>query len=586
VPTTLRARLTAWNAGAFAVLLAALGAGSYGFVSSTVEARTDGYLRQTAETVGETLARALAADPPDSSAVPGAPGTPPAPAADPAAAARAVLDEFRYRDIGAGVFDATPGAPGTPRVLAASAAPGAGPERYPLGGPWGVAAVVPAAARAVREGTVVSTLGAGPSAERVVATSVPVRARAPGGPTRVYVVAVSQSLGGQHEVLREAREALVAGGLLALALVGAGGYLVAWRALSPVYAMGRRAERIEAGTLHERLPAPGAEELARLGAAFNGLLARLERAFEQQRRFMADASHELRTPVAVVRGEAELALAQAHRPEAEYRAALGTVGAQAEQMARLVDDLFLLARADAGERPVVRGQVYLEEVAEACVAAVRSLAARQGVALHFVPDAELPVAGDERLLRRMLLNLLDNAIKYTPAGGRVEVAAARLAGAPAGPPTGPPTGPPPGPADFGSTAEYEAVRAAGGGAPAAGPAGAAAAGPRARLTVRDTGRGIPAEAQPHVFERFYRARAAADGDGAARHAAGPGDGSGAGLGLSIVAWVAEAHGGAVALVRSGAGGTEFAVELPLATDGEGDAGAAGRDGPRRDGRGA
>jgi signal transduction histidine kinase len=105
------------------------------------------------------------------------------------------------------------------------------------------------------------------------------------------------------------------------------------------------------------------------------LLERLQRTFDQQRQFMADASHELRTPVAIVRGEAEYALAQPERPEAEYRAALRTVGTQAETLTRLVDDLFLLARANAGEQPLGQAALYLEEVLEECVRAVRTLAA-------------------------------------------------------------------------------------------------------------------------------------------------------------------------------------------------------------------
>ena len=562
--TTLRARLSLWNATAFALLLGGFAFATYAFVATATTARTDAFLGRTAAELGAALLAAAERG--------GERGA----GAQLDAAALEAVRRGRARDVGIAVFDATPPAP-TPRRLAGTGddtGADAG-DGYPFGGPWGEPRTRPLVARAVRAGTALETLGEGPSAERVLTTAFPTAAR-------VLVVGVSQSLGAQHEILLQAREALVAGVVLVFVVVAGGGYLVTWWSLRPIEVISRRAARIEAGTLHERLPVPRrGDELARLAAAFNGLLERVQRTVEQQRQFMADASHELRTPVAIVRGEAEWALAQPTRAEDEYRAAFHTVRAQAETLARLVDDLFLLARANAGEQPLGHSSLYLEEVVAECVRAVRTLAASQGVAVRFVPDAELPVTGDERLLRRMLVNLLDNAIKYTPSGGEVEIAVARVPAA---------TRVDEGAGDEGVAAATVAAsteagdddgdgasllrgilaerwtgehRAAAPAAPTARAAAdvAAASGPAptppfARVTVSDTGGGIPAGAQARIFERFYRAHPA-DTPG------GPGDASGAGLGLAIAAWVATAHGGRLALVRSDATGTTFAVELPL-----------------------
>jgi signal transduction histidine kinase len=213
--------------------------------------------------------------------------------------------------------------------------------------------------------------------------------------------------------------------------------------------------------------------------------------------------------VAIVRGEAELALSRPERDGDEYRAALRTVGQEGRRLTQIVNDLFLLARAEAGDRPLRATPLYLEELVGDCVNSVRTLAAGRRITLVFSPEAELPFTGDEKLLRRLVVNLLDNAIKYTPEGGRVTVELHRLG------------------------------------------EGASAV---ARITVRDSGPGIPEEARARVFERFYRVRTGDDG--------GVGDGSGAGLGLPIAAWIAQAHGGQVTILETGAGGTTFAVDLP------------------------
>jgi signal transduction histidine kinase len=227
----------------------------------------------------------------------------------------------------------------------------------------------------------------------------------------------------------------------------------------------------------------------------------------RQRQFMADASHELRTPLFAVQAAADVTLQRGHREEGEYRDALGLVADQARRLTRIVEEMFTLARADAGHLPLRRAPLYLDEVLADVGRAARVLAEPRRVTVELPAGPESPLVGDEDLLRRMVLNLVDNAIKHSPPGGVVRVGLDR-------------------------------------------------AGDAYRVTVSDQGPGIPAEARERVFERFFRLDAAR-----ARDDAGSG-GSGAGLGLAIARWVAEAHGGRLELVRSDAAGTLFAATLP------------------------
>jgi len=269
--------------------------------------------------------------------------------------------------------------------------------------------------------------------------------------------------------------------------------------------MTARAQQISASTLHDRLPVLNTgDELGHLASVFNELLARLDASFEQQRQFIADASHELRTPVAIVRGEAELALAREARTPEELRMALRTIEEEMQGLQRIVEDLFLLARAHAGERLLQPAELYLGELASESVRAARSLAAQKRIVLSYEGSADLPMRGDEALLKRLLLNLVDNAIKYTPEGGRVTVQSSE------------------------TDASYV-------------------------IDVRDTGSGIPADARARVFERFYRAERS-------RRVGEPT--SGAGLGLAIASWIAEAHGGSLALASSDSSGSVFRLIVP------------------------
>jgi heavy metal sensor kinase len=323
---------------------------------------------------------------------------------------------------------------------------------------------------------------------------------------RELVIGASQSLAGAETMLREARYAMWIGIPLMLVLAAGGGNILARKSLEPVAGMTEQAARIGASSLHERLPvANEADELGRLATVFNDLLGRLDESFEQQRRFMADASHELRTPVAIVSGEAELALSKRDRPVDDLRDALATIRDEGRRLKRIVDELFLLARANAGDQPLAPEHLYLGEMASDCMRAMRTIADQKDITLSYTGDEDLPFFGDEALLRRLVMNLLDNAIKYTPAGGDVEVRAGRENGS------------------------YV-------------------------LAVRDSGPGIPAEAQPHIFDRFYRARRDRVASASATTSAG--------LGLAIARWVAELHGGTLTLGETSERGTTVVARLP------------------------
>ena len=321
-----------------------------------------------------------------------------------------------------------------------------------------------------------------------------------------YTLVILQSLHAQQEMLEEVRETFAWVIPIAILLASVGGYFLARKSLAPVVAMSSQAGRISAKNLHERLPIQNAkDELGRLAASFNELLERVDQSFERQRRFMSDASHELRTPAAILRGESEVALSRTERSAEEYRESLAVLHAEAQRLTQIVEDLFTLTRADAGQYPLSPHEFYLDELVADCTHAARSLASAKQITLTCEVQEELPIRADEALLRRMILNLLDNAIKYTPAGGRVTVSSGR------------------------SGAEYA-------------------------LSVTDTGAGIPAELQHRVFERFFRADKA--------RTRGEHDGGGAGLGLSIARWIAEAHHGSLILVRSDSSGSTFSALLP------------------------
>jgi heavy metal sensor kinase len=337
------------------------------------------------------------------------------------------------------------------------------------------------------------------------------------GDAGLYLIAVSQPLETVTEEIEMVGSVFLIAVPLALLLSGLGGFFLARKSLAPVVAMSERARQIGAENLERRLPvANPRDELGQLASTFNELLARLDASFDLQRQFMADASHELRTPLSVMRTTTQVTLERPRRDEDEYRDALAMIDEQTRRLARIVDDMFTLARADAGRRPLALSAFYLDELIAETARAAGVLAARKGVTIETSRSPEVSYYGDEHLLRQMLLNLLDNAIRHTPAGGGVRV----------------------------SLNQFEK---------------------RCEVIVEDTGEGIPAEAQTHIFERFYRVdKARSRSDVSANGANGAnGAGGGAGLGLSIARWVAESHGGTIRLVRSDPAGTVFAIALPL-----------------------
>src|SRR4051794_3860944 len=222
--------------------------------------------------------------------------------------------------------------------------------------------------------------------------------------------------------LRTLRGVLFVGLPLFLLLAGAGGYWITARKLAALESMAGQARAIGGANLNARLEVgDAAEELTVLAASFNDLLARLDQSFETMRRFVADASHELRTPLSVIRAEADLAISK-DRPAGEYRESLALILDESRRLSCLIDDLLNLARADAGAVKLRVDAFYFNDLLAECCRSVEGAAAPRGVRVECRTAADVPFSGDEVLLRRLLMNLLDNAVRYTPAGGVVTAA--------------------------------------------------------------------------------------------------------------------------------------------------------------------
>jgi heavy metal sensor kinase len=293
-----------------------------------------------------------------------------------------------------------------------------------------------------------------------------------------------------------------------LLAASAGGWFLAAGALNPIDRITRAAGEISAQDLHRRLnlKLPN-DEVGRLAATFDTMLARLEDAFERQKRFIADASHEMRTPLTILKGDVEVAL---NRPRTtqEYRQTLEMVNQTADRLNQLVEELLLLARTDNRQVPLKVEPVDLTELLSTVVGRLLPRAVSKDIALNLNTPDGVTLQADAAKLTRLFTNLVDNAIKYSEAGDTVTVTVTpRL--------------------------DYAAI------------------------TVADTGPGIAAEHMAQLFERFYRA------DKARSRAMVDGNGGGAGLGLSIAQWLAQVHGGQITVASRPGHGATFTVRLPL-----------------------
>jgi heavy metal sensor kinase len=316
-------------------------------------------------------------------------------------------------------------------------------------------------------------------------------------------VEVGASVGSDRRTLQILRTLLLSLLPVVLLLACAGGAWLSHRALRPVAEMTAAARQIGISNLALRLEVSGSgDELQSLAETWNSMLDRLEGAVRTLSQFAADASHELRTPLAVIRTSAELALRRAREPEA-YRESLAEIAAETERMTQLVEDLLFLARGDSGAVEIPRAPMDLQALLTDTVSEIRALAEERGIRLESrVTSHAAPVAGNRAALRRLLLVLLDNALKFTPAGGAVTVSLEKDA------------------ADW-------------------------------MVSITDTGLGITAEDLPHIFRRFYRA-------------AGTRSDTGHGLGLSLASSIAASHETSIEVESTPGKGSCFRVRLAAA----------------------
>jgi heavy metal sensor kinase len=318
---------------------------------------------------------------------------------------------------------------------------------------------------------------------------------------RRVVVQVARSEATIMQDLNQLLYILLLGLPVGVAAAGVGGYVLARRALAPVDRMSERARSINAERLNDRLPVDNPDdELGRLATVFNETLMRLESSFDQMRRFTADASHELRTPLTAIRSVGEVGL-RGRRDEAAYREIIGSMLEEVDRLALLVDKLLTLSRADTGRASLNVDVVDIAQLAEEVAEQLGVLAEEREQTISVRFEVAPHWLGDRMVLRQALLNLVDNAIKYTPVGGKIEIAVAQ---APEG----------------------------------------------TIVDVTDTGPGIPSELQSRIFDRFYRVDKARSREN-----------GGTGLGLAIAKWAVEVNGGRLTLEPTNGAGSRFRITL-------------------------
>jgi heavy metal sensor kinase len=319
----------------------------------------------------------------------------------------------------------------------------------------------------------------------------------------INAIVIGRSTEEVTEALENFRIILIIAALATLALAGVGGFFLASRVLKPVERIRQTAQEIGENDLSRRVEVGSEDELGRLASTLNQMIERLEAAFSRQRQFTADASHELRTPLAIVQAESTLALRK-KRTQNDYRKSLELISQEAGHMSTVVGKLLYLARIDAGKDQVNFDRINLKELLTRLTSDIEILAREKNIEFKFIPLEDLIVEGDRVKLEQLFLNLLENAIRYTPGGGSISASMVKE-------------------------------------------------GKTAVIAIKDTGIGISKEHIPHLFERFYRvdkARSRAEG--------------GAGLGLAICKHIVQVHNGEIEVESQVDKGSTFTVSLPLA----------------------